>query len=76
MKLISENGNLTFTMRAGKDLVKSQMPLKEGIKLINNSTNVVETDNEVIVDDKYFFPAEKEDKPAKKNKRMEKKKNE
>ena len=47
-----------------------------GIKLINNSTNVVETDNEVIVDDKYFFPAEKETKPTKKNKKKEKRKNE
>ena len=68
MKLKSENGNVTFIMRAGKDKVKSQMSAKEVSKLINSSNDVVETATEIIVDDKYFFPADVEKKSHKKNK--------
>lgn len=68
MKLIVKDGMVTFLMRAGKDMVKSQMYTKDVSTIINNGKNVVETDNEIIVDDKYFFPTEKEKKSHKKDK--------
>ena len=66
MKVKSENGIVTFVMRAGKDKVKSKMLIGRALQIINASENVVEKKNEIIVDDKYFFPAEKE-KPIKEN---------
>ena len=59
MKLITENGMVTFLMKVGKDKVKNQMSLKDASAIISSSQDVVETDTEMIVDDKYFFPAEK-----------------
>lgn len=67
MKLKTENGMVTFIMRAGKNKVKSKMPSRDVANILNGSHDVVETDTEIIVDDKYFFPAEPKKKSRKKN---------
>ena len=67
MKIKSENGMVTFVMRTGKDKVRSKMSIGEANRIINTGKDVVETATEVIVDDTYFFPAELEKKPRKKN---------
>ena len=59
MKLITENGMVTFLMKVGKDKVMSKMPLKDASSIISSSQDVVETDTEIIVDDTYIFPGEK-----------------
>ena len=59
MKLKTENGMVTFLMKAGKDKVMSEMSLKDASSIISNSQDVVETDTEIIVDDTYIFPGEK-----------------
>ena len=66
MKIKSENGMVTFIMRAGKDKVKSKMPSRDVANILNSSQDVIETDTEIIVDDKYFFPAEPKKKSRKK----------
>ena len=66
MKIKSENGNVTFVMKTGKDKVRSTMTINEAMLIVKSSDNVVERDNEIIVDDKYFFPAEIEITPRKK----------
>lgn len=66
MKLITENGMVTFVMRAGKDKVKSKMSIAEAYRIMKSGKEVVETETEVIVDDKYFFPVELEKKSRKK----------
>lgn len=66
MKIKSENGMVTFVMRAGKDKVRSQMTLGEANRIISTGKDVVETETDVIVDDKYFFPVEVEKKSRKK----------
>lgn len=57
MKIKHENGIVTFLMRAGKDMVRSQMTIGTATGIINHGKNVVEEDNRIIVDDTYFFPA-------------------
>lgn len=71
MKIKHENGKVTFVMRAGKDKVRSQMTLWEAERIVSTSENVVNTDTEIIVDDTYFFPVEKEVKPVKSKKGKE-----
>lgn len=66
MKLKTENGMVTFIMKVGKDRVISKMTLNDATNIIANAKDIVETDLEMIVDDKYFFPAEPEKKPRKK----------
>lgn len=66
MKLITENGMVTFVMRVGKDKVKSKMSIAEAYRIMKSGKEVVETETEVIVDDKYFFPVELEKKSRKK----------
>ena len=66
MKIKSENGMVTFVMRAGKDKVRSTMSIGEANRIISTGKDVVETDTEVIVDDNYFFPIEIEKKSRKK----------
>lgn len=66
MKLKTENGMVTFIMKVGKDRVISKMTLNDATNIIANAKDIVETDLEIIVDDKYFFPAEPEKKPRKK----------
>ena len=63
-----EKGIVTYTMRAGKQFVKSKMPLAHAKLLLKRSKNVKETDErgcgiEICVNDKYFFPM-KEDEVA------------
>lgn len=59
MNIKSENGMVTFVMRAGKDKVRSKMSIGEANRIINAGKEVVENATEVIVDDTYFFPIEK-----------------
>lgn len=66
MKLITENGMVTFVMRTGKDKVRSKMSIAEAYRIMKSGKKVVETETEVIVDDKYFFPVELEKKSRKK----------
>ena len=62
MNIKSEHGMVTFVMRAGKDKVRSTMPIGEANRIINSGKEVVENTTEVIVDDTYFFPVEPEKK--------------
>ena len=66
MKIKSENGMVTFVMRAGKDKVRSTMSIGEANRIISTGKDVIETELDVIVDDKYFFPVEVEKKSRKK----------
>ena len=59
MKLKTENGMVTFLMKAGKDKVMGKMSSKDASSIISNSQDVVETDTEIIVDGEYIFPGEK-----------------
>ena len=59
MKLITENGMVTFVMKTGKDKVRSKMSIGEANRIINSGKEIVENATEVIVDDTYFFPIEK-----------------
>lgn len=66
MKIKHENGMVTFVMRAGKDLVRSRMTIGSAQGVVNKGENVIEKDNQIIVDDTYFFPTVA--KPRKKQK--------
>ena len=66
MKIKSENGMVTFIMRAGNDMVRSKMSLGEANRIVSTGTKVEKTEISVIVDDKYFFPVEVEKKSRKK----------
>ena len=66
MKIKSENGMVTFIMRAGKDKVRSTMSIGEANRIVSTGKNVVETEIDIIVDDTYFFPVEVEKKSRKK----------
>ena len=68
MKIKHNGGMVTFVMRTGKVKVKSEMPIANAIGIVNHAKNIVEKDNEIIVDDTYFFPAEIEPKTRKKPK--------
>jgi hypothetical protein len=57
MKIKHENGIVTFLMRTGKDFVRSTMTIASAMGIINHGGNVVEENNQIIVDDTYFFPA-------------------
>ena len=59
MNIKSENGMVTFIMKAGKDKVRSSMSLAEANRIVSSAKDVVETATEVIVNDTYFFPIEK-----------------
>ena len=65
-KIKHENSIVTFKMKTGKDLVRSMMGLAYATSIVARSKNIVEKDNEIIVDDMYFFPIE-----IKKNKKKE-----
>lgn len=70
MKLKSENGMVTFIMKAGKDKVRSSMSLAEANRIIEANENVVETETDVVVNDTYYFPIEKEtEKPSPKSRK-------
>ena len=57
MKIKHENGIVTFKMRTGKDFVRSTMTIGSAQGIVNKGKSVVEEDGQIIVDDKYFFPA-------------------
>lgn len=68
MKIKHENGLVTFVMRTGKCKVRSKMTLAEAQRIISSGKNIETKNNEIIVDDNYFFPAEPEKKSRKKTK--------
>lgn len=55
-KIKHTNGIVTFKMRTGRDLVRSQMGLAYATSIIARAKEIVEKDGEIIVDDMYFFP--------------------
>lgn len=57
-KIISNNNVVTFKMKTGKDLVRSQMGVAYAQSIIARAKEVVEKDDEIIVDDTYYFPIE------------------
>ena len=56
MKIKHKNGVVTFVMRTGKSLVRSQMTLASAMSIVNHGKEVVEKDGQIAVDDTYFFP--------------------
>lgn len=66
MKLAAEKGMVTFKMVVGKDLVRNQMPLASANAIVKQAESVAEKGNELIIDNKYYFPYIKETKPRKK----------
>ncbi len=58
-RLKSENGKVTFKMKTGKDLVRNTMILAYAQSILARAKSVVEIDDEVLVDDLYYFPVEK-----------------
>ena len=67
MKIKAENGMVTFVMRAGKDKVRNKMSIEDANVIISSGKDIVETATEVIVDDIYFFPAEKKSRKKSKD---------
>lgn len=63
-KLISKNNQVDFIMKAGNDFVKSQMPLDEAQKIINEAKTVDSSRKfngfNTVVDKMYYFPMERE----------------
>lgn len=63
-KLISKNNQVDFIMKAGNDFVKSQMPLDEAQKIINEAKTVDSSRKfngfDTVVDKMYYFPMERE----------------
>ena len=57
-KLINKNNVVTFKMKTGKDLVRSQMGLHYANTIVAKSKNIVKLDDEILVDDMYYFPVE------------------
>lgn len=63
-KIISDNNVVTFKMKTGKDLVRSQMGVAYAQSIVARAKEVVEKNGEIIVDGTYYFPVE----PTKKKK--------
>lgn len=63
-KLISKNNQVDFIMKAGNDFVKSQMPLNEAQRIINEAKTVDSSRKfngfNTVVDKMYYFPMERE----------------
>ena len=63
-KLISKNNQVEFIMKAGNDFVKSQMPLNEAQRIINEAKTVNSSRKfngfNTVVDKMYYFPTERE----------------
>ena len=57
-KLINKNNVVTFKMKTGKDLVRSQMGLHYANAIVAKSKNIVKLDDEILVDDMYYFSIE------------------
>lgn len=73
MEIKQEKGVVTFRMRAGKDMVRNDMPIGIAKSIIAKAKETKEESGELIVDDLYFFPvvAEKK-KPMMKKRRNDK----
>lgn len=61
-KLKSKDGQVEFIMKAGNDFVKSQMPLSEAQKIVDNA-KTVETSRKfdgfkLLIDKTYYFRVE------------------
>ena len=65
-KLISHNNVVTFKMKTGNDLVRSQMGIAYAQSIVARAKGIVEKDNEIIVDDTYYFPVETKKKKTEK----------
>ena len=57
-KIKHDNGIVTFKMRTGKDLVRSQMGIAYANSIKAKAKDIKEENGEIIVDDTYFFPVE------------------
>lgn len=66
-KIISENNEVTFKMRTGKDLVRNTMILAYAQSILARAKTIEELDGEVLVDNTYYFPVEKIAKKKKAN---------
>ena len=66
MNIKHEYGVVTYLMRTGKDLVRGKMTIASAMGTVNNGESVVQKDGQIIVDDKYFFPADISHKSRKK----------
>ena len=67
MKIKHENGIVTFVMRTGKSLVRSQMTIASATDIVNHGKEIVEKDGQIVVDDTYFFPTHMAHKKHKKH---------
>ena len=65
MKIKHEKGIVTFRMRAGKDMVRSTMGIATAKYIVAKAKETEERNNELVVDDLYFFPIEIEKKKDK-----------
>lgn len=61
-KIINDNNVVTFKMKTGKDLVRSQMGIAYAQSIVARAQEVVEKDGEIIVDGTYHFPIEPTEK--------------
>lgn len=68
MNIQHENGLVTFLMRTGTDLVRSQMTLASALGKVNQAKTIIEMDGQIIVDDSFFFPIEPTPKSRKRRK--------
>lgn len=57
-KIKNDKGIVTFKMRTGKDLVRSNMGLAYAQSIVARAKDIKEENGEIIVDDLYFFPVE------------------
>jgi uncharacterized Zn finger protein len=57
-KILSTNNVVTFKMKTGRDLVRSEMGIAYAQSIVAKAKTVVENGDEIIVDDTYFFPIE------------------
>lgn len=62
-KLKNKNGQVEFIMKAGTDFVKSQMPLEEAQKIINEAKTIEKSRKfdgfKTLINGTYYFPIEK-----------------
>jgi len=59
MKLVSDNGMVSYLYRAGRDMVKGSMPLEAAEKFIASHKSEITTDHKgypLCVDGLWFFP--------------------
>ena len=71
MEIKHEKGIVTFRMRAGKDMVRNNMPIGIAKSIIAKAKTTKEVNGELVVDDLYFFPVVPEKKKPKKTEKSE-----